>query len=434
MNDSNSLPDPEIAETLGLEDGGGRRHRFPLLLVFLFLIVAGAVFWIWRHGEVPKSRTKYKTEAAQRDHLTVSVTATGNLVPTNQVEVGSELSGIVERVNVDYNDRVEVGQPLAILDTTKLKAKVLQSKASLASARAKVLSARATVEEARNQVGRLDRFREISGSKAVSQNDLDAAKAALTRARADEAMAEAAVELAAATLEEDKTDLSKAVIVSPVNGIVLSRDVEPGQTVAASLQAPVLFTLAEDLTRMELIVDVDEADVGAVNAGQAAEFTVDAYSDRRYPAHVTQVRYGAKTVDGVVTYATVLNVDNSDLTLRPGMTATAEITVEQVVDALLIPNAALRFSPPTDGRERTRQKSDLIQRLLSRRPRTGSNRRPSSRGDERRKRHRVWRLNDNQLSPVFITIGVTDGTRTVVTGGELAPGDHLVVDWITVTP
>jgi HlyD family secretion protein len=431
VNDLTPSADPEMIETLALDAKTGRRRLVRACLVMLVLLLAGAGFWIWRERSTPDVRTQYKTELVRRGELTVSVTATGTLAPINQVEVGSELSGIVEKVVADYNDRVKVGQPLAVLDTTKLKAKVLQSKASLASARAKVLSAQATVEEARNQVQRLRRFREISGDKAVSQNDLDAALAALHRAQADKAMAEAAVELAQAALEEDETDFSKAVIVSPVNGIVLSRDVEPGQTVAASLQAPVLFTLAEDLARMELIVDVDEADVGAVEAGQRAEFTVDAYPNRRFPAHITQVRYGANTSDGVVTYATVLNVDNSDLTLRPGMTATAEITVHQIEDALLIPNTALRFSPPADERSGTGQGGNLIQKLLPRHPRRTRGRRPTRKANQ--KQNRVWRLRGGQLTPVMITIGATDGSRTVVTGGDLESGDPVVVELVKVT-
>lgn len=431
MNDLRIAPDSEIAETLALDKKTSHRRLVMLGLLILFLMLAGMGFWIWRGRNAPDIRTRYKTEIVKRGALTVTVSATGNLAPINQVDVGSELSGIVEKVVVDYNDRIKVGQPLAVLDTTKLKAKVLQSKASLASAQARVLSAEATVEEARNQEQRLRRFRKISGDKAVSQNDLDAAVAALHRALADKAMAEAAVQLAQATLEEDETDLLKAVIVSPVNGIVLTRDVEPGQTVAASLQAPVLFTLAEDLARMELIVDVDEADVGAVKEGQPAQFTVDAYPNRRFPAHITQVRYGANALEGVVTYATVLNVDNSDLTLRPGMTATASITVHQFDDALLIPNTALRFSPPTNGRANAREKGSLIQKLLPRPPRRRPSRRPTRKAEQ--KQNRVWTLRDGQLTPVLITIGATDGSNTVVTGGDLQTDDLVVVDLVKVT-
>ncbi len=426
MNESNtSSDDGMVADlSLGSHPRHGKRIRF--FLITGFLILAIFLLWLWRHNGNDNTRMRYLTEAVQRGDLTVTITATGNLEPTNQVEVGSELSGIVESVAVDFNDQVKVGQVLAVLDTSKLKAKVLQSKATLASSQAKVLSARATVQEARNQVQRLSQLSAISGSKAVSRYDRDTAAAALDRALADEAMAKAAVRQAQASLEADETDLSKAVIVSPIKGIVLSRDVDPGQTVAASLQAPVLFTLAEDLARMELIVDVDEADVGLVKEGQDAEFTVDAYPERRYPAHITQVRYGAKALEGVVTYATVLNVDNSDLSLRPGMTATATITVQKIEGALLVPNAALRFSPPTGDKSASASRGGLVSRLLPRPPRPAGRQRPSS--NEHQKRHRVWTLREGQLTPVFITIGATNGTRTVVTGGDLAPDTLVVTD------
>lgn len=430
MNKSELTPDQEMIETLALGEGQGRRRRLPWLAALLLLLLAGLAFWFWSFRRPAAERTQYKTLAVEKGELRVSVTATGNLAPTNQVEVGSELSGIVEQVLVDYNDQVKIGQPLAVLDTSKLKAKVLQGQASLASARARVLSARATVVENRNQLERLNRFRAISGVKAVSQNDLDAAEAALKRAEADLAMAEAAVRQSQATLDEDETDLGKAVIVSPVNGIVLIRNVDPGQTVAASLQAPVLFTLAEDLARMELIVDVDEADVGSVQSGQSAQFTVDAYPERRFPAHITQVRYGSKTVDGVVTYATVLNVDNSDLTLRPGMTATAQITVQQLADVRLIPNAALRFSPPSGARPQAQAGGNLLSKLFPRPARSRPGRRSENGGLP--KRNRVWRLHEGDLKPVFITIGATDGSRTVIVDGELKAGDQVVVEQVRV--
>lgn len=430
MNESNISSDDGMVENLALDSNPRHGKRIRFFLIAGFLILAIFLLWLWRHNGNDNTRMRYTTEAVQRGDLTVTITATGNLEPTNQVEVGSELSGIVESVAVDFNAQVKVGQVLAVLDTSKLKAKVLQSKATLASSQAKVLSARVTVEEARNQVQRLKQLREISRSKAVSRHDLDTASAALDRALADEAIAKAAVRQAQASLEADETDLSKAVIVSPIKGIVLSRNVDPGQTVAASLQAPVLFILAEDLARMELIVDVDEADVGLVREGQEAEFTVDAYPDRRYPAHITQVRYGAKALEGVVTYATLLNVDNSDLSLRPGMTATATITVKKIQGALLVPNAALRFSPPTGENRVSAPGGGLISRLLPRRP----SRRPTSRqrrsSSEHQKRHRVWTLRDGQLTPIFITIGATNGTRTVVTGGELAPETLVVTDMV----
>ena len=285
----------------------------------------------------------------QRGNLTVVVTATGTLEPVNQVDVGSELSGIIDIVEVDYNDRVELGQVLARLDTDKLQAEVLQSQAALEAAQAKILEAQATVLETHLKSQRCDR---LAVKKMCSQEDVDSSVAAYKRARAEEGSARAQVAEARAKLGADQTNFAKAVIHSPIDGIVLVRNVEPGQTVAATLQAPVLFTLAEDLAKMELHVDVDEADVGLVEAGQTAHFTVDAYPERTFPARITQVRFGSQTVDGVVTYETVLNVDNSDLSLRPGMTATADITVKRIENAILVPNAALRFTPPVQKKNR----------------------------------------------------------------------------------
>jgi len=274
----------------------------------------------------------------------------------------------------------------------------------------------------------LKKVRELSGDKVPSQHDLDAAQAALQRARAAESTAKAQVSEAQATLEAKETDLRKTVIYSPINGIVLTRDVDPGQTVAASFQAPVLFTLAEDLTQMELHVDVDEADVGRVREEQEAIFTVDAYQDRRFPARVRQVRYGSETVNGVVTYKTVLNVDNSDLSLRPGMTATADITVEKIENAILVPNAALRFAPPVTEKETPSDPRSLLSKLLPGRP--GRPARQGKDGSAGNKQQRVWTLQDGKLVPIAVTTGASDGTMTEVTGSDIAAGLGLVVDTV----
>ena len=298
MGNTNTDQHSEIAKTLGLDAASGRKKTVKRWLYWTVpLLVVGLLLIKWYLGNATPE-TQYKTQPVKRGSMTITVTATGNLAPTNQVEVGSELSGIVETVEADYNDRVAVGQVLAKLDTSRIDAEVLQAKATLASARAKVLQAAATVKEARNQLNRLQEVRRLSDARAVSQQDVGSAEAILDRAVADQASATAGVDLAKAALESILTELSKTVIRSPINGIVLTRSVEPGQTVAASLQAPVLFTLAEDLTKMELHVDVDEADVAQVREGQAATFTVDAYTDRTFPAKITQVRYGSKTVDG----------------------------------------------------------------------------------------------------------------------------------------
>ena len=439
MNQVNSENELDIAETLGISSSTGRARRlkrwigWTMSALLIILIVAG-----WLSGD-GSDAVRYETQAAVRGDLIVTVTATGNLEPTNEVDVGSELSGTVKYVDVDYNDRVNSGQVLARLDTSKLKALVLQSKASLESAHAKVLQAQATIKEAKSDLARLKHLREISSSRAVSPHDLEAAEATLARAVADEAYYKADVSRTGAVLEANETDLSKASICSPINGIVLTRSVEPGQTVAASLETPVLFTLAEDLTKMELHVSVDEADVGEVREGQEATFTVDAYPDRRFPAHIVQVRLGAEKDsdddneddDGVVTYVAVLNVDNSDMSLRPGMTATAEITVKRIEDAILVPNTALRFSPPAqDKKSSDLQGGDIMGKLLPRPPRP-----PEKKAEDRSnaaKGARVWTLSDGRPVPIPVTTGATEGTLTVIREGAVEPGALLVVDTVSV--
>jgi HlyD family secretion protein len=293
-----------------------------------------------------------------------------------------------------------------------------------------VLQAQASVKEAEAQLGRLNRVRELSGGKMPSQNDLDAATANLARYKADEASAKAMVAQAQAALNVYRTDLSKAVVVSPINGVVLKRAVEPGQTVAASFNTPTLFTLAEDLTQMELQVDVDEADVGQVREGQEATFTVDAYPDRAFPAKITQVRYGSETTDGVVTYKTVLKVDNSSMVLRPGMTATAVITVEKREGALLIPNSALRYAPTIKTTGTTKSRG-LVGMLLPSPPRASSTN--TEEPDTKKKELQVWTVREGQLSPISITKGLSDRQYTEVLSGDVKDGTQLVTDEVSAS-
>jgi HlyD family secretion protein len=357
----------------------------------------------------------------------LAVTATGTLEPTNLVEVGSELSGIIKSVEVNDNDHVKAGQVLARLDTEKLKARVLQSKAALESSQARVLQVQATMAETLIKLDRLKQLYELSNHKVPSLHDIDMAEASLKRAQADEASAKAQVAQARAELGANQTDLSKTIIRSPINGLVLTRNVEPGQTVAASLQAPVLFTLAEDLTRMELHVDVDEADVSLVKEGQEATFTVDAYPGQKFPATITQVRYAAQTVSGVVTYETVLKVNNSDLMLRPGMTATADITVKNLKDVILVPNAALRFEPPTEQDQEPKESKNLITMLLPRRPRRShASRQPKEKSAD--KQQQVWTLRQGKPVAIPLSIGLSDGLMTEVVDGDVHPGLSLLVE------
>ncbi|MGD8608359.1 MAG: efflux RND transporter periplasmic adaptor subunit [Myxococcales bacterium] len=420
-------PDPGVADVLkGHPSARGRdsKRRYLWAALLLLLVVVGFGVWaaVGRSG-----RHRYVTEEVRRGDLVVTVTATGNLEPTNQVEVGVEVSGTIATVEVDYNDRVERGQVLARLDPTKFKAQVVRSRAALQSAKARVLQAQATVDESRAQLRRLTRLREVSKGTDPSQVDIDAADAAWKRALAERASAKADVAEANATLESNEIDLSKTVIRSPVDGIVLVRTVEPGQTVAASLQTPVLFVLAEDLTKMELHVSVDEADVGKVRPGQKATFNVDAYPDRTFSAQITDIHFGAQEIEGVITYEAVLDVDNQDLSLRPGMTATANIVVQKVTDVLLVPNAALRFSPP--AREEAQQGGGLLGRLIPHPPR-GASKNGEYVGPDHRIQ-RVWVLKDGEPVSVEITTGPTDGIMTEVVQGGIEAGTPLIVQMTT---
>ncbi len=421
----------DIAKTLGVTHSAVRKSKLNRRLMIGLAIAAVIVIGLILCAGGKKDAVRYVTQPAKRGDLVVTVSATGTLDPINEVDVGIEVSGTVKTVGVDYNDEVKVGQILVELDTTLFDAKVLQSKAALESAKAKVLQAQATVLEAESKWAQFNRVRELSGGKMPSQADLDAAQATLARAKADEVSAKALEDQARATLNADETDLSKAVIHSPIDGVVLTRNIENGQTVAASFEAPVLFTLAEDLKQMELLVDVDEADVGSVRNGQEAMFTVDAYPDREFPAHITLVRYGSETVEGVVTYKAVLRVDNSDLLLRPGMTATAVITVNKIENALLVPNAALRFVPPEDPKKDDQGGGSLMGSLLPH-PQHESKTQEETNG--KGKQQNVWMLRDGMLTAIAITKGASDGAMTEVTGGQLEPGTELVTDTKTVAP
>ena len=409
----------DILETGGGAEGGRFLWRYLIWGAGLFMVLIG-LFFLW-NSRGPSQQVKYRTQQVKQGDLVVTVSATGTLQPTNQVDVGSEISGTIRTVEVDYNDRVKKGQILARIDTSKLEAQIQQTEASLKAAQAHLLQAQATVFEARARLERLLETQKATEGRAPSKLDMDAARASLERALADEASAKASIAQAQATLLAQKTDLFKSMIRSPIDGVVLKRSAEPGQTVAATFQTPILFTLAEDLTQMELHVDVDEADVGRVHEGQQAVFTVDAYSNKTFPALVKQVRLGSKTVSGVVTYETILTVDNREMSLRPGMTATANITVARVQNALLVPNAALRFNPPV--MQAKTEKRGLVGYLLPKPPTS-----KKAQSIEQDKRPHVWVLKDNMPVRVNVEAGFTDGIFTEVRGGELRPGMEVIVD------
>ncbi len=402
----------------------GRRPRRRWLWLLLTLVVlAGAGFGLWSWLRQDAGVVRYETEAVSRGRLVVTVTATGSVQPTTQVDVSSELSGALAEVAVDFNDRVEVGQVLARLDDTKLNDQILTAEAQLQAAKASLEQAAAAVREAEvtyESQSELDKRGQSTRLKMIAvEVARDRALAVLDGAKAD-------VALAGARLSEAKTELDKATIRSPISGVVLNRAAEPGQIVAASLNAPVLFTLAEDLARMELRVDVDEADIGRVAMGNEARFTVDAFPGRSFPAVITTVRYAPETTDGVVTYKAILSVDNGEGLLRPGMTATATISVTVVEDTLRVPGAALRFEPPqVAATGSARGGNGLLGRVVPRRPSaapkdTGGSDTPT-----------VWVLRNGVATEVEVQPGESDGKLTAVASENLAEGDLVIVDQST---
>lgn len=432
MNDSSTTQikqGPALKQLLASKSGGLFSGRGLWLTVALIVIAVAA--WLFLRTGEDKAAPRYTTEAVTHGTLVVKVSATGNLQPTNTVDVGSELSGIVDQVYVDDNDAVKKGQLLAQLDLSKLQDAVAKSRASLAAAEAQVLQAQATVAEAQATLARYRQVSQLSGGKVPSRSEMDTAEANLKRAEANVASVRASVTQARATLQSDETNLGKASIRSPIKGVVLSRQVDPGQTVAASFQAPVLFKLAEDLTKMELQVDVDEADVGQVRAGQKATFSVDAWPGREYSAVITRVGYGAQEAEGVVSYLTVLEVANDDLSLRPGMTGTADITTLVRENALLVPNAALRFTPAAPDATEKQAGNSVMGALVPRMPRpTRKTKTVANPGGAQR----VWVLQDGEPLAVDVKTGATNGRVTEITGGTLKAGMQVITEALGAQP
>ncbi|MDJ0821593.1 MAG: efflux RND transporter periplasmic adaptor subunit [Paracoccaceae bacterium] len=404
----------DIAQTLGLEKQGHARRNWIALVAALVLL--GGAGWVYLNRAGGTETVAYTTAEVARQGFVVTVTATGTVEPTNLVEISSELSGTLASVEVDFNDTVEVGAVLAQLDTTKLEAQVAIAKASLDAAIARIAMSQALLEDAREK---FEATRDLDERGFTPHQTFITQQAAFKRAQAELQSAEADKVLAEANLDLYTAELDKACICSPIKGVVLHRSVDPGQIVAASLSAPVLFTVAEDLTEMELQVDIDEADIGRVRVGNTAEFTVDAYDERRFPAEIVEVRFAPETIDGVVTYKTILTIDNSDLLLRPGMTATADIVVAEITDELVVPNAALRYAPQRDvSAEEEEERSGLLGMLIPSRPDD------VQQGDEKT----LWILADGVAKEIPVLTGDSDGRITQILEGPLATGDLVITD------
>lgn len=404
----------DVEAKLGLN---GRRSAMPTWAKYVIglCVFIGALF-LWVSSGDQAGDVQFIAAPAEISDFEVTVTATGTVEPTNMVEISSELSGTLETVNVDFNDSVTEGTVLAELDTTKLEALLAVSKASLDSAIARVAIAQATWAETRE---RYETSRRLEERGVTAHQTIVADRAAYVRAQSALQSAIADRALAEADLDLHHAELAKACICSPIDGVVLDRAVDAGQIVAAALSAPVLFTVAEDLAQMELQVDIDEADIGRTAVGNKATFTVDAYDDRLFPAEISEIRFAPLTVDGVVTYKAILSVDNSDLLLRPGMTATADIVVAEITEALTVPNAALRYAPPAAPVE-AEERSGLLGMLI---PDDADVR---SVGDDRT----LWVMRGQSPMEISVRAGESDGRMTEILEGELAAGDQVIVDRI----
>ncbi|MBX3182704.1 MAG: efflux RND transporter periplasmic adaptor subunit [Polyangiaceae bacterium] len=415
------------------------------LLVVVALVAGG---WFWRQAALKGQGPTYETQPVERGDLRSTVTATGTVSGRDTVEVGAEVSGTISKLYVDFNDQVKAGDILLELNTDKLLAAQGSAKARLTAAYASNKSARTTSKEA--QTNR-DRARELAKQGLISKSELESAEAAAERAAAQVQSTSADILVAKATLDSANTDLSKAVIRAPIDGVVLSRSVEQGQTVTASLQTPVLFLIARDLTKMELSVQIDEADVGRVKEGQKATFTVDAHPMKTFEASLRSLRNVPTTTDNVVTYQAVLDVSNDDLLLRPGMTATATIVTEEVTDALLVPNAALRFTPASPAGSASPSGPTALNVLQGGGARGmrggpgmrgggGGNRRPAGAGQQRRGGRgnaeqpmgRLFVLEAGEPKMLRVPTGVTDGTMTEIKSG-IEPGTEVITDMLSST-
>jgi HlyD family secretion protein len=431
MNDVATQPPETIDEFLGTETRPRWRrwakYWIPALVVLALLVVVLA-----SRGE---GKPSYIAEPVTRHALDITVTATGNLRPTNQVQVGSEVSGRIDRVLVDVNDQVARGQVLAQINTDVIEDQIKQAQANLNAARASVAQAGATLGVDSAQLARLQEVYRLSGGKVPSKTELEAAEANVKRDRAAVASAQANVASAQAALSSSMTNRDRAVIRSPVAGVVLARQVEPGQTVAASFNTPTLFVLAEDLSSMQLRVNVDEADVGQVHPGQRATFTVDAYPGRAFPATVERIDLASTNTaataasganqaqaggqgNSVVNYEARLTVANPSGLLRPGMTATATIATEKTAVSLLVPNGALRFDPADAGKPQAGGGLDVQVGLQQEAQKAtigvGS-------------RQQVYVLKpDGTLEKIPVVVGRSDGRVTAVTSSKLKPGMKVV--------
>jgi HlyD family secretion protein len=371
--------------------------RKVLMGILIAAVVGTAVFYSFGNKE---NEIKYRTEKAVRGDIVATVTATGTVNAVTTVLVGTQVSGTIKNIFVDFNSPVKKGQVIALIDPATVEAQVAQARANLLSAKANLEKSEAELADAKRT---MDRNKELHSKNLIARSDLDTSETNYETAKAQVGVSKAQIAQTEAALKIAETNLGYTKILSPVDGVVISRNVDIGQTVAASFQTPTLFTIAQDLTKMQIDTNVDEADIGNIKVGQDVEFTVDAYPDFTFKGTVSQVRNSPTVLQNVVTYDVVIKVDNPDLKLKPGMTANVSIVLTGKKDVLRIPNAALRFSPAAKDKVRMQ-------------------------GQQKEKGTGVWVLEDGKDKRIPVKTGISDGNYTELVSGSISEGQELIVE------
>jgi HlyD family secretion protein len=396
------------------------KKKYFFIIFMLIILGAGVYYYFFINQSQKEEIATYNTKKVTRGDLSVVVSATGTLNPTNSVEIGVEVSGTIKEIYVDFNDEVEVGQLLATLDTRKLQSEVDGQTAALGIAKANLKESEVNLRNKKSVYDRTLKMYSSSGGKYPSINELDDSKFAYEAALSSHEASKAKVEQSSFTLNTAKQNLDKAYVKSSIKGIVLNRAVEVGQTLAASMSAPKLFTLAKDLTQMDLIISIDESDVADIKKDLDVTFTVDAYSNKSFKGKIKQVRLNPVTVNGVVTYETVVGVNNEELLLRPGMTATAQIITKQSIDKLIISNTALRFKPKIQ----TEQKTNTMNFVQGpRRPQGETGVKEMG----KKEFSPVFILENNQAKRVMVKVLETDGKSTTIESKDLKVDDEVII-------
>lgn len=397
-----------------------------IITLVLLLAAGGAGYGYWRMNSTPKE-PPFLTAPVTKANIRQVVSSTGTLQAVTTVLVGSQVSGTIAKLSADYNSKVTRGQIVAQLDQSRFAARVEETRANLLASQASAAKSKVALEDAERT---LKRVKELKQRDLVSQSELDGAQTAFDAARSQLNVAQAQVGQAQASMNQAQIDLGYTIIRSPVDGIVISRSVDVGQTVAASLSAPTLFTIANDLTRMEVHTNVDEADIGNIFEGQDVSFTVDAHPQRRFRGKVFQVRNAPQTIQNVVTYNSVVRISNKELLLKPGMTANVQFLVAQKEDVLSIPNIALRFRPQeekNEAQELLRQEQGRVGgRITQRRTSRGGG--SGGGGEARRVRQvKVYVVKDGRAEAVDVQVGITDGSKTEIVAGSLTENDPVII-------